>query len=89
MRLVSLLYAVPGQETALASYEDQVLGILVSRYGGAVVVRETTLDGPTEVQVLELPDEAALEGFLADEERQALSGVRDACVARTELFRAR
>ncbi len=87
MRLVCLLFAVPGQEAALASYEDRVLGILERRYGGAVVVREATSDGPTEVQVLELPDEATLEAFLADEERQALSGVRDASLARTELYR--
>lgn len=70
-------------------YEDRVLGILQSRYGGRVLHRIRTVDGPTEVQVLELPDEAALEAFLADEERQALSPLRDAAVARTELFRAR
>ena len=87
--MVCLLYAHPGQNDALADYEDRVLALLESRYGGKVLQRISTLDGPTEVQVLELPDEAALEAFLADEEREALSPLRDAAVARTELFRAR
>ena len=89
MRLVCLLFARPGQEAALTAYEDQVLAILEGRYGGKVLQRVTTVDGPTEVQVLELPDEAALEGFLADDERAALASQRDACVASTEVHRCR
>lgn len=89
MRLVCLLHAHPGREAALASYEDQVLALLETRYGGTVLQRVATVDGPTEVQVLELPDEAALAGFLDDPDRLALSPLRDACVASTELFRAR
>ena len=89
MKLVCLLHAVPGRGAALAAYEDKVLAILQSRYGGSVLQRLTvTGDGPTEVQVLELPDEEALTAFLADPERVALTAERDACVARTELFRA-
>ena len=89
MHLVCLLFAHPGQEGALAAYEDQVLAILETRYGGKVLQRIATVDGPTEVQVLELPDEGALEAFLGDPERQALTPQRDAAVARTEVFRAR
>lgn len=87
--MVCLVHARPNQEDALAAYEDRVLAILQTRYGGTVLQRITTVDGPTEVQVLELPDEATLDDFLADPERQQLSAQRDAAVARTEVFRAR
>ncbi|MFN2537566.1 MAG: hypothetical protein ABR549_05370 [Mycobacteriales bacterium] len=89
MKLVVLLQAVPGRAAALASYEDKVLAILEARYGGKVLQRLTVMgEGPTEVQVLELPGEAALTEFMADPERLALADERDGCVARTELFRA-
>jgi uncharacterized protein (DUF1330 family) len=90
MKLVVLLHAVPGQERALAAYEEKVLRILVERYGATVLERLTvTGEGPTEVQVLELPGEDALTAFMADPERVALSDERDACIARTELLRTR
>lgn len=90
MKLVVLLFAVPGQEAALTAYEDKVLTIFQERYDGRVLQRLAVIgEGPTEVQVLELPDEEALTAFMADPERVAMTGERDACVARTELLRTR
>ena len=90
MKLVVLLHAVPGREASLTAYEDKVLAILESRYGGSVLQRlAITGDGPTEVQVLEVPDEETLAAFMADPERVAMAAERDACIARTERFEAR
>jgi hypothetical protein len=89
VKLVVLLHAVPGQEAALASYEDKVLRIFQTGYAGTVLQRlRVSGEGPTEVQVLEIADEAALAAFLGDPERERMTVERDACVARTELFRS-
>ena len=90
MKLVVLLHAVPGREAALTTYEDTVLALLEGEYGGQVLQRLAIIgEGPTEVQVIELPDEQALERFLADPARLALERERASCIARTEVYRSR
>lgn len=42
---------------------------------------------PLEVQVIDLPDDAALATYLADPRRTALADVRDRAVARTQIVR--
>ncbi|MVA77487.1 DUF1330 domain-containing protein [Auraticoccus sp. F435] len=89
LTLTVLLWAVPGREDELARYEDAVLALL-PRYGGRVRERvrrrEADPDQPLEVQVIDLPDTDALEGFLVDPERVSMTAVRDRCVARTQMF---
>jgi len=89
--LCVLLWPVEGQAEGLSRYEDEVLA-LVPVHGGRVVQRVRALPGqdptlPTEVQVVEMPDDAALAAYLADPARVALAGLRDRVVARTDLVR--
>jgi len=89
--LCVLLWAAPGQADLLTSYESEVLA-LVPRHGGRVVSRVRSLDGasvddPTEVQVIEMPDEDALAAYMADPERTARLDVRDRAIARTQILR--
>jgi len=90
-----LLWAREGQAEALIAYEDQVLALLAD-HGGSVA--RTTgpptqpdqtdqPDQPLEVHLIELPSEAALERYLADERRTALAEQRERAVARTEVLR--
>ncbi len=78
--LCVLLTPVAGGATRLVEYEDRVLARLPA-HGARLVSRVRAVDpdaSPFEVHVIEFPTEAALEGYLADPARQALSGVRDA-----------
>lgn len=88
--LCVLLWPHPGQDEALTDYEDQVLALL-GRHGATLVSRVRnpgfTEVLPYEVQVIEVPDQAALDGYLQDPDRTALSGLRDRAIARTELMR--
>jgi uncharacterized protein (DUF1330 family) len=87
--LCALLWAVPGREAELSAYEDTVLALL-PRYGARVVSRVRRIgdqDGPLEVQVIELPDEAALEAYLADPARVTLAATHRAVIERTEVIR--
>lgn len=82
-----MLWAAPGQEQLVAEYEDQVLERLAA-YGARVLIRVRSQDAdPTEVQVLEFPSEAQLDGFLEDPGRLALAGLREQAIARTEIRR--
>ena len=88
-----LLWARPGMEAALRTYEDKVLR-LVAEHGGRVRERGTVLPGsqhdgepPTEVQFLEMPSQASLDAYVNDPRRLAMAAERDAAIARTELFR--
>lgn len=87
-----LLWAREGQAEALIAYEDQVLALLAD-HGGSVLYRARTTgpptqpDQPLEVHLIELPSEAALERYLADERRTALAEQRERAVARTEVLR--
>ncbi|UOE44106.1 hypothetical protein [Agromyces larvae] len=86
--LCCLLWAHPGEEAALVSYEDAVLA-LVPDHGGEVVERvrgDGSSGHPLEVQVFRFPNQAAVDAYLADPRRTALSAERDRTVARTELF---
>lgn len=89
LTLCALLWARPGEESALIAYEDAVLR-LVPVQGGHVVSRVRT-DGvgdvPLEIQVLQFPSEAALEDYMDDPNRLELQADRDRAIARTELHR--
>ncbi|WP_028660057.1 hypothetical protein [Nocardioides insulae] len=86
--LSCLLWAVPGEESGLSSYEDSVLA-LVGEHSGTVLQRARS-DGaggcPHELQLFRFEDQSALEGYLQDPRRLALAGERDRVVARTQLF---
>ena len=87
--LCVLLWPHDGRQAELVAYEDKVLRLLPD-HGGRVVqrVRSAGLGAqPLEVHILELPSEAALEAYLADERRVALSDERDAAIASTEVLR--
>lgn len=89
LTLCVLLWPVPGHEDRLVAYEDEVLA-LVRAHGGAVVSRVRRTGGgsdqPYEVQVIELPDQQALDDYLADPRRTALSALREESIARTEIL---
>jgi uncharacterized protein (DUF1330 family) len=83
------LWAVPGNEHLLVEYEDQVLERLPA-HGARVLQRVRATDapnGPFEAHILEFPSEGALDGYMADPERVALSELRDRAIARTEVLR--
>jgi uncharacterized protein (DUF1330 family) len=85
--LCVMLWAVPGREDQLTDYEDRVLALL-RQHQARVLTRVRALgEGPTEVQILEFASAQALEDFQHDPQRQALSGLRDEAVARTQLIR--
>jgi uncharacterized protein (DUF1330 family) len=89
LQLCVLLWAVPGREADLIAYEDTVLA-LMPRHGGRVVSRVRRLegeDGPLEVQVIDLPDEAALESYRTDPARVALAETHRSVIERTEVIR--
>jgi hypothetical protein len=91
LTLCVLLWARPGAGDGLIGYEDEVLG-LVPGHGGRVLqrARGSGADGqPLEVQLLEFPSAAALDGYLADDRRTALAGERDRVIARTEVIEVR
>jgi uncharacterized protein (DUF1330 family) len=91
LRLCVLLWERAGRGRELAAFEDAVLA-LVPAHGGRVLTRENVVDrrdgDPLEVQVIELPDPAALAAYLADPARERLARLhdRDAVIARTQLL---
>ena len=88
MTMCVLLWARPGQDDALAAYEDRVLA-LVPEHGGRVLQRargDGAGDQPLEVQILEFPSPAALGAYMEDGRRTALAGERDRAIARTEVI---
>ena len=91
LTLLVQLWAKPGCEQLLVDYEDQVLARLET-YGAKILQRVRTADagdadGPFEAHVLEFPSEAALDEYMADPHRVALSDLRDRAIARTDLRR--
>ncbi len=89
LELCVLLWASDGNDDALSRYEDTVLA-LVPEHGGRVVSRVRRIgdgDAPLEVQVIHLPNDAALQAYLTDPRRVALADVHREVVARTELIR--
>jgi len=87
--LCVLLWARAGEEDTLVEYEDRVLTLLPDH--GAFVRQRVRSDGgdgaPFEVHVLEFPSEAALEAYMSDERRVALSSLRERGIARTQVLR--
>ena len=89
MMLLVQLYAVPGNESLLIEYEDQVLRLL-PRHAARLIQRLRSIDprhGPLETHIIAFESEGALEHYMADPERLALSGLRDRAIARTEVTR--
>jgi len=86
--LCVLLWSHEGTAQALVEYEDTVLA-LVAEHGGRVLQRartDGTGDQPLEIQLFEFESQAALDGYLGDERRLALTDERDRAVARTEMM---
>jgi uncharacterized protein (DUF1330 family) len=87
--LCVLLWARDGEEVTLVEYEDRVLALLPEH--GARVQQRVRSDGadgaPLEVHLLEFPSEAALDAYMADERRVALSALRERGIARTQVLR--
>ena len=87
--LCVLLTAAPGKELQLVEYEDQVLGLL-GGHGARLVSRVRSIDphdAPQEVHVIEFPSEAALQQYMDDPARLALTELRDRAIAATEVVR--
>jgi uncharacterized protein (DUF1330 family) len=83
--LCVLLSAIPGRETSLADYEDQVLALL-GDHGGRLLARIRSAEGPwSEAQLIEFESEHGLEGFQQDPRRLALSALRDEAIASTTI----
>ena len=86
--LCCLLWAREGRLQDLHDYEDAVLAFLPD-HGAEVSVRvfgDGAETDPDEVQLLRFPDPRAVEAFVADPRRGALSGERERAVARTVTF---
>ena len=92
LTLCVMLWAVDGRHDDLVAYEDDVLALL-GRHGARLVARvqnTEAADGqPAEVQIIDVPSEGALAAYLDDPDRLAMGARREACVARTEIIRAR
>ena len=83
------LWPTPGNGDSLSAYEDEVLGLL-GEHGATLLQRVRSTedgDGPLEIQIIELPDQAAFDSFMADPRRTALAPLRDQSVARTDILR--
>ena len=85
--LCCLLWATPGNRSALHVYEDAVLQLLHDH--DAILVQRAVSDDdktPDEVQLYEFRSQATLDGYLTDPRRLARVDERDRVVARTILF---
>jgi hypothetical protein len=81
------LWSHPKMEQALIDYEDAVL-TLVEEHDGKVVHRARTdgADGrPLEIQLFEWASQEAMDSYMADPRRTALSADREQAIARTEI----
>ena len=92
LRLCVLLWEHEGRAHDLETFEDAVLALLPN-HGGRLLARDSVVDrhdgDPLEIQLVELPDEAALASYLRDPARSDLASrhARDALIARTQLLR--
>ncbi|MCW2645360.1 MAG: hypothetical protein JWP07_1469 [Pseudonocardiales bacterium] len=92
LRLCVLLWEHTGRAHDLAAFEDAVL-VLLPDHGGRLLSRDSVVDrrdgDPLEVQLIDMPDEAALAAYLQDPARTELARThdRDAVIARTQLLR--
>lgn len=86
--LCVLLWAIPGRRDGLRAYEDDVLGLL-GTHGGRALLRyelDAAIGGPDEVQLIAFGDPSGYESFMADPRRQALAGIRAAVAGRTVVI---
>lgn len=85
-----LLWPVPGREAELHAYEDDVLRLL-DDHGGRVVNRARSVDAdgsqPLETQLISFDEDTGFDAYMSDPRRTAMTDRRDACVARTQLWR--
>jgi len=69
LRLCILLWECAGRAHDLAAFEDAVLALLPD-HGGRLLTRDSVVDrqggDPLEIQLIEMPDEEALAGYLRD-----------------------
>ena len=89
VRLCVLLWPFEGRESDLRHYEDAVLRLL-DDYDGQLIARETveraSREEPLEVQVIELTNQAALDGYMTDPRRLALDEERSYAIERTQIL---
>jgi hypothetical protein len=88
LTLCVLLWARPGAEAGLISYEDQVLG-MVPDHRGRVLQRVRGSGAgsqPLEIQLLAFESAQALDEFMADPRRQSLTAERDRVISKTEVI---
>jgi antibiotic biosynthesis monooxygenase (ABM) superfamily enzyme len=88
IELCCLLRALPGAEEAMSAYETKVTA-LVPEHGGELVSRaigDGANGNPHEVHVYRFPNQAAIDAYMADPRRLALTEERDSTVASTILF---
>ena len=92
IRLFVLLWEQPGRADDLAAFEDAVLALLPD-HGCRLVSRDYVAErregDPLEVQLIEVPDDGALNAYMEDPIRATLARTheRDAVIARTQLLR--
>jgi uncharacterized protein (DUF1330 family) len=88
LTLCVLLWARPGAEDDLITYEDQVLGMVPDHQGRVLQrARGSGADGqPLEIQLLEFASAQALEDFMTEPRRQSLAAVRDRVISKTEVI---
>ena len=89
IRLCVLLWASLDREASLHTYEDTVLALLADHDGRVIsrdrVSRQSAGD-PSEVQIIEFADEAAMNTYMTDPRRTALHVERDAAIAKTQVL---
>ncbi len=87
----AMMWAHEGQVEALRAYEAAVIP-LIADHGGEMLQR-LAADGvgeqPHEINIFQFPDRAALEAYMVDPRREALSIHRDAAIRRTEVIPVR
>lgn len=92
MKLLVLLYAHTGQEGGLRAFEDRALAILsdyatVERYQSPALATDNIGESPTEVHLIDFPDEAAFDAYRNDPRTVALTPLRSKAVRETSVFR--
>ena len=89
LRLCVLLWPTDGADAELRRYEDVVLPLL-DEHGGRLLARETVCRAsehdPLEVQMIELRDQAAFDGYMSDPRRLALEDQRARVIGRTQIL---
>jgi uncharacterized protein (DUF1330 family) len=92
--VLAKLYVRPGAHAEFRTYERKALE-LFRRHGGQLVAAFSPepgpegVDWPDEIHVLNITDRTHFEDFLADPDRQALAGERDAVLRHSETFISR